>query len=290
MQGAKFDRTKEDLGNIVVFEHVNAHVADQRLAIVFYVEGLGLTRDPYMNATDDNMWINAGRNQFHLPTRQRPQVYRGRIGLVVPKPDVVRKGLERVKPKLAGTKFEWKDEGDLFVTCPWGNQLRIHEASSAFGGMKLGIPYVEFPVAKGAADGIARFYAAALNAPAKVDVSNGARAAVVNVGVGQQLIFRETADAIAPYDGHHLAIYVADHSGPHRWLLERGLVTQESDQWQYRFDAIVDPDSRKELFRLEHEVRSLSHPMFTRQWSLVNRNSEQVQENYRVGRDAYYAS
>ena len=78
--------------------------------------------------------------------------------------------------------------------------------------------------------------------------------------------------------------------GPRSWMLEKGLVTQESDQWQYRFDAIVDPESMDELFRLEHEVRSLTHPMFTRQWSLVNRNPEQVQEAYRVGRDMYYAS
>lgn len=287
----KFDRAKEDLGNIVALEHVNAHVADQRLAIVFYVEGLGLTRDPYMNTTDGNMWINAGRNQFHLPTRQRAQIYRGPIGLVVPSLDVVRRGLKQIEPKLSGTRFSWNDEGDtLSARCPWGNRLRIHQASPAFGGMKLGIPYVEFPVVTGAADGIARFYSTALKAPARIEASSGSPAAIVKAGIDQQLIFRETDQPIEEYDGHHLAIYVTDHSGPHGWLVERGILTAESDQWQYRFEAIVDPESGKELFRIEHEVRSLTHPMFTRQWSLVNRNPEQLQEKYRTGRDAYYAS
>ena len=42
-----FDRTAEDLGNSIHFEHVNVTIPDQRLATLFYVAGLGLTRDPY---------------------------------------------------------------------------------------------------------------------------------------------------------------------------------------------------------------------------------------------------
>ena len=37
-----------EFGNIVSLEHVNLKQPDQRLATVFYVSGLGLTRDPYM--------------------------------------------------------------------------------------------------------------------------------------------------------------------------------------------------------------------------------------------------
>ena len=65
---AAYDRSQGDLGNIVELGHVNLTVPDQRLATIFYVSGLGLTRDPYMMTGVDNMWVNAGRTQFHLPT------------------------------------------------------------------------------------------------------------------------------------------------------------------------------------------------------------------------------
>src|SRR5262249_56592867 len=78
----QFDRSAEDLGNAIHLEHVNVQVPDQRLATLFYVTGLGLTRDPYLMVSDTNMWINAGQSQFHLPSG-RPQVLRGHVGLIV---------------------------------------------------------------------------------------------------------------------------------------------------------------------------------------------------------------
>ena len=54
-------------GNIVLFEHVNLTVPDQELAALFYVTGLGFTRDPYIDFGTRNMWVNAGEQQFHLP-------------------------------------------------------------------------------------------------------------------------------------------------------------------------------------------------------------------------------
>ncbi len=74
-----FDRTVEDLGNIVELGHVNVRVPDQSKAIAFYLMGLGLTRDPYLMAGLDNMWVNVGRGQFHLPTGG-PEVVRGTTG------------------------------------------------------------------------------------------------------------------------------------------------------------------------------------------------------------------
>ncbi|MEK6838463.1 MAG: hypothetical protein AABY08_01830, partial [Candidatus Thermoplasmatota archaeon] len=47
---------------------------------------------------------------------------------------------------------------------------------------------------------------------------------------------------IPPYDGHHVQIYIANFSGPHRWLKEHGLITEESNWYQYRFQDIVDPE------------------------------------------------
>ena len=78
---ASYDRTTEDLGNLVAMDHLNLTVDDQPQATLFYIMGLGLTRDPYMSVGLENMWVNAGRQQFHLPTRSTTaQVVRGRIG------------------------------------------------------------------------------------------------------------------------------------------------------------------------------------------------------------------
>ena len=75
---------------------------------------------------------------------------------------------------------------------------------------------------------------------------------------------------VPAYDGHHIQVYVANFSGPHRKLLERSLVTEESNQYQYRFEIITDRDSGKPLFQIEHEIRSMRHPLYAR--PLVNRN------------------
>ena len=76
---SQYDRSDEDIGNIVCLEHVNIRVPDQQLATTFYVVGLGLTRDPYIMTGTNNMWMNAGRAQFHLPSGN-PQVLRGHTG------------------------------------------------------------------------------------------------------------------------------------------------------------------------------------------------------------------
>ncbi len=83
MNETTYDRTTQDVGNILALEHVNVTVPDQTAALLFYVSGLGFTRDPYMMVGPENMWINVGQQQFHLPTRD-PQVVPGHIGVVVP--------------------------------------------------------------------------------------------------------------------------------------------------------------------------------------------------------------
>ncbi|SVB52770.1 uncharacterized protein METZ01_LOCUS205624, partial [marine metagenome] len=66
---ATYDRSIQNIGNILLMEHVNVLVPDQQIAINFYISALGLTRDPYMMVGQDNLWANAGKQQFHLPTR-----------------------------------------------------------------------------------------------------------------------------------------------------------------------------------------------------------------------------
>ena len=285
MAESKHDRTTQDVGNIVALEHVNVKIPDQQLATLFYVVGLGLTRDPYLMVGLDNMWVNIGQQQFHLPTGP-PQVLRGDVGLVIPDFDELPGRLAMVERHLKATKFTFSvEDKHIRVTSPWGNVIRCHPPGPAFGGLTLGMPYVEFPVEPGAADGIARFYREAFGAPAVVSQNGGGPAGRVTVGAHQELIFRETTAAIPPYDGHHMQIYLASFSGPHRWLLERGLVTEESNWYQYRFQDIVDPASGRVLFTIEHEVRSLRSPLYLR--PLVNRNPAQRQPTYQRGRDAF---
>jgi hypothetical protein len=279
----QFDRSLEDVGNIVFLEHVNTRVPDQRLATLFYVSGLGLTRDPYLMTGVGNMWINVGRSQFHLPTGN-PQVLGGRVGLVLPDRAALLEGLRGVGTALSGTAFGFSEHAHWVDTiCPWGNRIRCHAPSERFGRMWLGIPYVEVDVPLGASGAIARFYREILNAPAAPGRDNEGEYARVAIGAGQQLVFRETQAASRPFDGHHVAIYLADFSGPYRRLLERGLISEESDQHQYRFEDIVDLESGKVLHKLEHEVRSMRHPLYGR--AHVNRNPQQSNRNYAPGYD-----
>ncbi len=282
-----YDRTAEDVGNIVELGHVNVTIPDQRLATLFYVAGLGLTRDPYLMTSTNNMWINVGRAQFHLPTRA-PQVVRGTTGLVVPDLDALMARLGTVAPQLEGTKFSHRATNDAVeATCPWGNRIRLHAPDAArFGRITLGMPYVECAVPRGTPlAGIARFYREVLRAIAGVaEDAQGAHAWAV-VGDGNQILFRETDAELPPFDGHHLQITLADFSGPHRKLLERGLITEESDQHQYRFTDIVDLDTNRVLFTIEHEVRSMKHPLYAR--PLVNRNPAQTPRTYAPEWDAW---
>ncbi|MBS27381.1 MAG: hypothetical protein CL566_00405 [Alphaproteobacteria bacterium] len=280
----KYDRAAEDVGNIVSLEHVNVLVPDQQVATTFYISGLGLTRDPFMMTGGDIMWVNIGRSQFHLPTRGT-QVLRGHTGLVIQDYARLPDRLKTVRPDLKGTKFSYRRGKDwIDVTCPWGNRYRCFPPDGRLGAIAHGMPYVCFDVPKGTADGIARFYADIIGAPSVVERFNGARAAQVSAGPDQKLIFRETSAKPAKFDGHHVQVYIADFSSPHRALLERGLVTEESDEHQYRFEGIVDPDSGEHLFTIEHEVRSLHHPLYAR--PLVNRNPGQRIMTYQPGGDA----
>jgi hypothetical protein len=283
-EGRTYDRAAGDLGNIVALEHVNVTVPDQEKATLFYINGLGLTRDPYMMTGPANMWVNAGRSQFHLPTG-KPQVLRGHIGVVLSDTDLLRQRLESVREALTGTRFECH-EGDGFIEtlCPWGNRIRCYAPNNRFGPMALGIPYVEFDVPRGAADGIARFYGQIMGALSAPLEDGQGRFACVTAGNGQNLFFRETDRPIPAYDQHHIQIYINDFSGPHRRLLTKGLITQESDPHQYRFQDIIDPDTGKVLFTIEHEVRSMRHPLYLR--PLVNRNPAQNIMRYEPGSDA----
>lgn len=281
----RYDRTKEDVGNIVHCEHVNLRQPDQHLATIFYVSGLGLTRDPYMFTGIENMWINVGRHQLHLPTGD-PQQLRGTVALILPDLDALRSRLSAVAPLLQETRFGFDDRGGVIeVTCPWGNRFRCHAPAAEFGTVELAIAYVEFDVRPGTAEGIARFYGDIMEAETSAGVRHGAMTAAVRTGRDQFLFFRETSDPPQAYDGHHIQIYIADFSGPYRRLIERNRISRETDSHEWRFCDIVDPRTNEVLFTVEHEVRSLKHPLFAR--PLINRNPAQDNRNYIRGKDAF---
>lgn len=275
-----YDRTAQDVGNILALEHINLGITDQAKATAFYVMGMGFTRDPYLMVGPDNMWVNAGRQQFHLPTMEAGQVLRGHAGIVVPDLAALRERLSAVAPLLAGTRFRFGDgaDGAVHVTCPWGNRFRAYGPHAGMGVGPMGVGFVQLDVSPGTADGIAAFYTQVMRAPATVGEVDGARAATVRVGGAQRLVFRESDRPVPDYDGHHVAVYVTDFSGPHAALERRGLITEESNEHQYRFTRIVDPGTGRTLFELEHEVRSATHPMFQR--NLVNRNPEVTLARY----------
>jgi hypothetical protein len=283
-----FDRAAEDLGNSVHLEHVNVQVPDQRLAMLFYAAGIGLTRDPYLMVSDTNMWINVGRSQFHLPTG-KPQVLRGHTGIVISDREALLGRLASVSGKLNGTLFAFKEHNDYVeAICPWGNRLHCYEPDAArFGRITLGIPYVEFDVPVGTAKGIAAFYPQFVGM--RAELHNGdAPVARVQAGKDQFLQFRETDVPQPEFDGHHVQIYITDFSGPYRRLQERGLVSREDNQYQYRFCDIIDPEGGKPLFTVEHEVRSATHPMFMR--PLINRNPAQTNRTYAQGHDQWIST
>jgi len=129
----RFNRTAEDLGNIVALEHVNVTVPDQQQATIFYIAGLGLTRDPFLMTGPTNMWVNVGRSQFHLPTSPA-QVLRGHTGIVVPNREALLRRLERTRKRLEGTRFDFTEHEEFVeATCPWGNRIRCNAPDERFG-------------------------------------------------------------------------------------------------------------------------------------------------------------
>jgi hypothetical protein len=206
-------------------------------------------------------------------------VLRGVTGLVMPDLEALERRLGRVRTQLAGTQFGFARVGDAIeATSPWGNRLRVHAPDpTRFRDTALGMPYVELACPPGTAAGIVRFYRDILGTPAHLAGS----VARVPVGLAEELRFVETEAEQIAFDGNHIQVTLADFSGPYRRLLERGLISEESDDSQYRFLDIVDPADGRALLRIEHEVRSMRHKMFAR--PLVNRNPDINNRNYVPG-------
>ena len=134
----------------------------------------------------------------------------------------------------------------------------------------------------GTAKRIAAFYPAVFGTPAQVHNGDGTVARTL-MGKNQYMQFRETDHPQGEFDGHHVQMYIADFSGPYEKLKARNLISVEDNQYQYRFQDIVDLDSGKVLFTIEHEVRSMRHPLYAR--PLVSRNPEQTNRIFAPGHE-----
>src|SRR5215470_7238608 len=158
MTDQQFDRSIQDLGNIVNLGHVNVCIS-----------------------------------QFHLPTG-RPDVLRGVTGLVARDRAALLERLTQMRKPLEGTKFDFRESNDCVETiCPWGNRINVHAPDETrFGRIVLGMPYIEFDVRPGTADRIAHFYRDVMGALATVIESADVRKARVQVGEKQYWYFRET--------------------------------------------------------------------------------------------------
>lgn len=282
-----YNRNEQSLGNILHMEHVNLMIPEQASALLFYITGLRFTRDPYLMTGLDNMWVNMGRSQIHLPRRDpSPQVLRGTIGLVVPNLNEVELSLTSIKEQLNGTKFSFERKNKCIeATCPWGNKIRLHEPSPEFGSMHIGMPYVELSAPIGSAEKIANFYREIMAATTIVGMRNGSHCASITTGISQFIHFIETDKLQPDYDGHHVAIYIADFAGPYKKLIEHNLISRESDDYEWRFIDIIDLETKAVIFKIEHEVRSATHPLYAR--PLINRNPAQSNRGYRRGQDGF---
>ena len=286
MQQKKYDRAAEDIGNIVGIGHVNVCITDQHHGTDYYVTGLGYTRDPFLNTASRNMWINVGMSQFHLPMGT-PDVLRGVVGLVSPDRAALLDRLARVRKTSSSTA---PSSSSARATIASRRSARGATAStstrrtlSASAASMLGMPYIRFDVRPGTAEGIARFYREILDAPSQVHKNGAGPEARVQVGEKQYFYFRETDAPETPYDKHHVQIYLSDFSGPYRKLLDLGLITMESNQYEYRFKDVIDLDTKEVLFTVEHETRSQTNPMYGR--PLINRNPAATNMDYKPGHD-----
>ena len=214
---------------------------DQRLATLFYVAGLGLTRDPYLMVSDTNMWVNVGRSQFHLPSG-KPQVLRGHTGIVI-------SGREALLDRLASVAKSSKAPPSRSPSTTTTSRRPVRGAIAcaatsrtprASGASRSAFPTSSSTCRSGPRKASAPSIREIMGMPAELGNGDGT-VARVKMGKDQHLQFRETDRPQPDYDGHHVQIYITDFSGPYRRLSERDLISSEDNQYQYRFRDIVDP-------------------------------------------------
>jgi len=262
-----------EVGGILHLEHVNFTVPGQDLITAFFINGLGLTRDPYKRVDETNFGVNVGQQQFHLPSGGETAPFPGCVHLVSPDRDMIVMRLRRLEQmgRFEGTPFDLEEAPDaLDIVTPYGPRLRIVPPGDAYPKL-LGIHRVDLPIPPGSAEGCAAFYREMHGAPALVRAVDARTAAVVTMGPYQQVVFYEDQPDSFDFDyrSFHIAFYITHFNAIGARLEAAGAVKGKLGTKMFFTTKVFDPGNGETLFRLENEVRSVSHPDFMRQ--LVNR-------------------
>ena len=212
-------------------------------------------------ARPDPRPVSHDRHRQHVDQRRRaasstcrpaqPQVLRGTTGLVVPDLGALAAAAGRGGAAAEGHAASPSRErdvrrGDLPVGQPHPLPRAGRRASA---GSRSACPMSSSTRRAAARDGIARFYQRDPRHAGDLGKDGAGPFARVAVGARRAAcVFRETDRAAAAVRRPpRRRSRCADFSGPHRRLLERGLITEESNQHQYRFEDVVDLDSGEVL-------------------------------------------
>ena len=263
-----------EIGGVLHLEHFNFEMLDHDIATIFFMNGLGLTRDPYRRADENNMGVNVGMQQFHLPRRGRktPPFY-GEVGLVVPDIQLIRARLERLDRmhRFEGTAYQITAVGEknLKLISPWGIPMRLWQAGVLPFQRPLGLAYVDIPVKHGKTGELVVFYQELLKTPYRQERLNGETAAIFTVGPHQYLRFRERdLEDYNLYD-FHVAYYVTNYNEVRDAAMKVGKLQGEGRGQVCFIEGPFDPVSGKSILKFQQEWRSVYHPDFMR--PLVNR-------------------
>ncbi len=260
VQDASITSQSLDMSGIVWLEHLNLVVGDMDVAMKFYVDFMGFSRD------SNPKHVNLGQQQFHLAATGEPaQRITGSIGLTVPSLQSIKDRIPHALTDLEGTLFAINDESDdkiISITCPYGNifnlydisidddysstidatsqsnhkMVNMHALGGAYGAHRLavrlqpGIRYVEMACPVSTASSIAEFYQTVMkcNQVITTTLDGHRECAIVGVGPGVHFVFVEsselTARSLERMQGVHACIYIPHFESTYHELKIRGLI------------------------------------------------------------------
>ncbi len=266
---------RPEVGGIIHLEHVNFTVPGQELITLFYISGLGLTRDPYKRVDETNFGVNVGLQQFHLPSGGPTPPFPGLVHLVHPDLQGAVERLRRLEGagKFDGTPFALTEGGDLLdIVTPFGPRIHVHAASPDLFPKPVGLFQVDLPIRPGTADGIGAYYRELFDTPVEMGQVQGRPAALVRMGANQLVVFHEAEPQGFDFDyrSFHLAFYTTRYERIAARLAQRpASIKGQAGAVMFFSRDIFDLGSGEQLLALENEVRSIYHPDFMR--PLVNR-------------------
>ncbi|MBC92774.1 MAG: hypothetical protein CMM38_03965 [Rhodospirillaceae bacterium] len=265
-------KTFPEVGGILHLDHINFQVSDHDLATIFFIGGLGLTRDPFRRADETNMGVNVGLQQFHLPRRGATPPFPGLVGLIVPDLDIIRLRLTRLNKlqKFKDTPYKARFENNAAnIVSPFGFRMRLHSSKSMPFLRPLGIGYIEIPVPSGVLEHIVKFYREVFHSITQIEKRNGSRTASVNVGPFQKLFFVEKKLASYELYNFHISFHITHYNTARDIIRERGALMGTGEGEVFFCDKIFNPENGDHIFSLTNEVRSVYHGDYMR--PLINR-------------------